>query len=197
MPRGVYEHIRKYNWTPEMDDFIVSQYRSGATYKGLTAALNAVTGLNMSHHSVVNRLKALDILSPWGKRPTQDMKDWAYVHREMPVRALTRAFNERFETDWSHMKIYRLLLDSKAEKGHVLTEKEFVEEWTKIHTKFAKDPDQVAPPHWLWRWKRFNRTTTSGAVFRGRKEKVPEIFTAEQFAREWRSMQKMFGVAHD
>ena len=194
MPSGVYNHIRKYNWTPEMDAVVVEAYTEGLTYKEIAQKVNETFGLNMSHHTAVNRLKAMGVLSDYGKRPTQDMKDWAYVHREMPIRKLTTAFNEKFETDWSHMKIYRLLIDANAERGHVMTPKEFVEEWTKIHNKFAKDPDQVAPPHWLWRWKRFRRTTTSGVVYRGKAEKVPTFFTEEQFAREWRKMQKLFGI---
>lgn len=195
MPSGKYDHSWQYVvWTPEEDAILINNWRDH-TYKQLREMLIA-HGKKVAVETLRRRLIALNVMSESGKRlrVTQDMLDYVYVHRNLQIRTLTRRFNDNFGTDFSHMKIYRVLLDAKGERGHRLTAKEFAEKWVEVQDKFADQPDQVAPPHWLWRWKRFNRTTTSGAVFRGRKEPVPTFFNAEQFANEWRKMQRQFGV---
>lgn len=195
MPSGKYDHSwQKIVWTPEEDQLLIDNWQS-KTYQQLSDMLLAI-GKKVAKETIRRHLVSLHVMGESGKRlkVTQDMLDYAYVHRNLTIRTLTRRFNEEFDTDWSTMKIYRVLLDAKGERGHRLTAKEFAEKWVEVQDKFADHPDQVAPPHWLWRWKRSNRTTTSGAVFRGRKEPVPTFFNADQFANEWRKMQRRFGV---
>ena len=195
MPQGVYDHsYRIIQWTPEEDQILIDNW-STKTYKELVQLLKDA-GKNVCKSTIRNRLVALNIITEYGrgKRVTQDMLDFTYVHRDLQIRTLTRKFNERFNRKWSTFKMYRVLLDAKAERGHRLTAEEFTEDWVKLQSKFAEFEDQTAPIGWLWRWKRFNRTTTEGAVFRGRKEPVGTIFNAEQFAEEWRKMQRMFGI---
>ena len=195
MPSGVYPHPMFIKFTPEEDEAIVSMWDS-YTYDEIIDALCKLGKERVSRTTISRRGKQLGMPTKRTalNKPTDEMKDFCFVNRELSVRELTKRFNEYFHRDWSRPKILRILLDSKGEKMYQMTVAEFAEEWLKLQAKFTAEPQQVAAPHWLWRWKRFDRTTTSGAVFRGKAEPMPTIFSEAQFAAEWRKMQRSFGI---
>lgn len=184
-----------YGWTKEEDDLLRYWSSRGLSMRAVTEKVNAFTGKPRSESGVRARAVAIGAIHPIergpNERPTQDMLDYLFVNRDVPLAKLTKDFNARYGRHWTPMKIYKAALEGHASGTHI-NAKVFREEWEKLQDRWCPN-GRIRGPHWLWRSKRIDETrTAAGIVLRGKKEDI--TMPDNVFASEWKKMQGMYGV---
>ena len=162
-------------WTEDKINLLRSLCDQNLTIRQIIEQMTENTGETFTVNIVNNEIRRLGLKTKrmYGSRGiTQEMRDFLYINRYKTVTEATNEFNARFGTRFDRKRIYRLMLEARADPNMALTASFFTEEWGKLQHKLAPE-GQERRKHWLWRWRRFDDSrTATGRVFRGKKPDI-------------------------
>lgn len=167
------------NWKEDEDAVLRYYCNHGYSAKAITDKLNAFIGGDdpRSESAVRCRLDRLGLKTLRAEKfksskITPEMRDFVYVNRHKTLEQIRELFNRFFETSFPMTFIYKVMLEARATREHVMTASDFALEWRDLQERIAPN-GEVRRHHWLWRWKRFDdNRSAAGAVFRGKAAKV-------------------------
>lgn len=163
------------DWTEDKVNMLRTLCEQGLTLKQITERMTEYAGEPVTWNVTINAIRRFGLKTKrmYGPRGvTQEMRDFLYVNRDKTVRDATELFNAKFGTDFDKMRVYRLMLEARADPNMTLTSSFFIEEWDKLQHKLAPE-GQERRKHWLWRWRRFDDSrTATGCVYRGKRTDI-------------------------